>query len=233
MGGSISYTTSKRNTTMKKATLFGIIMALFLAATATAQNITYVSDLKKIPPKTKECLIFELDLTMLKGTEVVDEKGSKYIHTDFVPVKRTEVFYYSQSGRWWTCYKAKLSSSKTSINGSGESRQNIEVMNPRENSTDGFIAFTMGLSSLDLSTPPVQCHLAGQIETEWLEEEQRYVVKSGHGNATCHSYPTTWTARDFMIQAAPSTQSAIAPGWGTFTVRRAVLTDAEIINLLK
>lgn len=219
---------------MKKATLFGIIMAFFFAATATAQNITYVSDLTKIPPKTKECLIFELELTRLKGTEVVDEKGSKYIHTDFIPVKSTEVIYYVQSGRWWNSYKAKVSSNGKSINGGGENRQDVMVMNPIEGGTDGFIAFTMSLASTDKGlTPPVQAHLSGAIETEWNEEEQRYILKSGHGIVSCHSYPTTWEARDFMKPAVPSTQSAIAPGWGTFTVRRAILTDAEILNLLK
>ena len=165
---------------------------------------------------------------------MVDEKGSKYIHTDFIPVKSTEVYYYTQSGRWWNCYKARLSSSGNSFSGSGESRQDVMVMNPKEGGTDGFIAFTMSLASTDTGlTPPVQAYLSGTIETEWNEEEERYILKSGHGVVTCHSYPSHWVARDFMKQAVPSTQSAIAPGWGTFTVRRAVLTDAEIVNLLK
>ena len=186
-------------------------------------------------PKSYECLIFELELTQLHAVEVVDERGSKYVHTDFVPRTLRQIFYYKEtSGRkYWQCWQAKVNSNGRSLNGSGENRQDIMVMNPKEGGTDGFIAFVMDIPSLDKFTPSVKCHLAGTFEGEWLNDEQRYIIKTGRGVVSAHSTPTTWSARDFMEQAVPSVQSAIAPAWGTFTVERKVLKEDEIVAILK
>lgn len=203
-----------------------IAIAVMLASLAQAQ----------VAPKTKECLVFKLELTMLKGVEAEDGKGSKYIHTDFVTRTRTEVFYYvprTAGSKYWSCWQAKVNSNGKSLNGLGESRQDIMVMNPLEGGTDGFIAFVMHIPSLDPSTPSVNCYLAGEFSGAWDEKDRRYYLNEGSGTVVVHSYPCTWDARDFMSQAVPSTQSAIAPGWGRFTVTRALMTDAEIVDMLK
>lgn len=203
-----------------------IAIAIMLASMAPAQ----------VSSKTSECLVFKLELTMLKGAEAEDEKGSKYIHTDFVSYTRTEVFYYvprAAGSKYWSCWQAKVNRNGKGLNGLGESRQDIMVMNPLEGGTDGFIAFVMHIPSLDPSTPPVNCYLAGTFSGAWDEEAQRYYLKEGSGTVVAHSYPCTWQARAFMTQAVPSTQSAIAPGWGRFTVTRALMTDAEIVDMLK
>ena len=216
----------------KRIRIAELIMAIiFVAATASAGGVYYTP----LQPKSYECLIFELELTQLHAVEVIDEKGSKYIHTDFVPRTLRQVFYYKQTSgkKYYQSWQAKVNSNGKSLNGVGENRQDIMVMNPREGETDGFIAFVFDIPSLDRFTPSVKCHLAGTFEGEWLEEEQRYILNTGRGVVSAHSTPTTWTARDFMEQAVPSVQSAIAPAWGTFTVRRAILTENEIVNLIK
>lgn len=216
----------------KRIRIAELIMAIiFVAATASAGGVYYTP----LQPKSYECLIFELELTQLHAVEVIDEKGSKYIHTDFVPRTLRQVFYYKQTSgkKYYQSWQAKVNSNGKSLNGVGENRQDIMVMNPREGETDGFIAFVFDIPSLDRFTPSVKCHLAGTFEGEWLEEEQRYILNTGRGVVSAHSTPTTWTARDLMEQAVPSVQSAIAPAWGTFTVRRAILTENEIVNLIK
>ncbi len=216
----------------KKTTIIeAIIVAVFIAASAFGGSVSY----EPLKPKSHECLIFEIELTQLHAIEVLDEKGSKYLHTDFVPRTLRQVFYYKQtSGRkYWQCWQAKVNSNGKSLNGSGENRQDIMIMNPKEGGIDGFIAFAFDITSLDKYTPSVKCHLAGTFEGEWLEDEQRYILKTGRGVVSAHSTPTIWAARDFMEQAVPSIQSAIAPAWGTFTVRRAILTETEIVTLIK
>lgn len=208
-----------------------IAVVVMFAATALAGSVSY----EPLKPKSYECLIFELELTQLHAVEVVDERGSKYVHTDFVPRKLRQVFYYKQTSgkKYYQSWQAKVNSNGKSLNGTGENRQDIMVMNPKEGGTDGFIAFAFDISSLDKFTPSVKCHLAGTFEGEWLEDEQRYILKTGRGVVSAHSTPTTWSARDFMEQAVPSVQSAIAPAWGTFTVTRRILTENEIVDLLK
>ena len=210
-----------------------LILAIAIIATiiASAGGVYYTP----LVPKSYECLIFELEITQLHAVEVVDERGSKYVHTDFVPRTLRQVFYYKQTSgkKYYQSWQAKVNSNGKSLNGVGENRQDIMVMNPKEGGTDGFIAFVFDIPSLDKFTPSVKCHLAGTFEGEWLEEEQRYILKTGRGVVSAHSTPTTWSARDFMEQAVPSVQSAIAPAWGTFTVERKVLTEAEIVAILK
>ena len=206
-----------------------ILALVFIAATASAASY------KPIAPKNYECLIFELELTRIHGIEVTDEKGSKYVHVDFVPFKTTQVFYYVQTagGRFWQSWQGKVGSNSKSLNGSGESRQAIMVMNAREGSTGGYIVFVMDIPKLDAFTPSVQCHLSGTFDGAWDENEQRYIVKEGRGVVAGHSTQTKWAAWDFLEQAAPSIQSPMSPAWGSFTVRRAILTSDEIINLIK
>ena len=216
----------------KKNNIVELILAvIFVATTASAGGVYYTP----LVPKSYECLIFELELTQLHAVEVVDERGSKYVHTDFVPRTLRQVFYYKQTSgkKYYQSWQAKVNSNGRSLNGTGENRQDIMVMNPKEGGTDGFIAFVMDIPSLDKFTPSVKCHLAGTFEGEWLEDEQRYILKAGRGVVSAHSTPTTWSARDFMVQAVPSVQSAIAPAWGTFTVRRAILTENDIVQLIK
>lgn len=218
---------------MKKKTniIEAIIAAIFIAATAFGAQPSYTP----LQPKSYECLVFDIEITQLHSVEVKDERGSKYIHTDFVLCRMTQVFYFSQTsgGKYWQCWQGRVNSNGKSLNGSGESRVDIMIMNPKEGGTDGFIAFIMTLPRLDTFTPPVQAHLSGTFEGEWLEEEQRYVVKNGKGVISAHSTATKWAARDYMEQAVPSVQSPIAPAWGTFTVLRAILTESEIVNLIK
>ena len=210
-----------------------LILAIAILSTiiASAGGVYYTP----LVPKSYECLIFELEITQLHAVEVVDERGSKYVHTDFVPRTLRQVFYYKQTSgkKYYQSWQAKVNSNGKSLNGVGENRQDIMVMNPKEGGTDGFIAFVFDIPSLDKFTPSVKCHLAGTFEGEWLEEEQRYILKTGRGVVSAHSTPTTWTARDFMEQAVPSVQSAIAPAWGTFTVTRRILTENEIVEILK
>ena len=217
---------------MKKKTIIieTIIATIFIAASAFGGSVSY----EPLKPKSYECLIFELELTQLHAVEVVDERGSKYVHTDFVPRTLRQVFYYKQTSgkKYYQSWQAKVNSNGKSLNGVGENRQDIMVMNPKEGGTNGFIAFVFDITSLDKFTPSVKCHLVGTFEGEWLEEEQRYILNSGRGVVSAHSTPTTWSARDFMEQAVPSIQSAIAPAWGTFTVRRAILTETEIVTLI-
>lgn len=216
----------------KKLNIVEIAIAvIFVAATASAATPSYTP----LQPKSYECLVFDIELTQLHAVEAKDERGSKYIHTDFVPVKMTQVFYFSQtSGRkYWQCWQGRVNSNGKSLNGSGESRVDIMIMNPKEGGTDGFIAFIMPLPRLDTFTPVIQAHLSGTFSGEWLEDEQRYVVKNGKGVISAHSTATKWAARDYMEQAVPSVQSPIAPAWGSFTIRRAILTENEIVNLIK
>lgn len=216
----------------KKLNLAELVLAvIFVAATASAANPSYTP----LQPKSYECLVFDIELTQLHAVEAKDKRGSKYIHTDFVPVKMKQVFYFSQTTgkKYWQAWQAKVNSNGKSLNGSGENRVDIMVMNPREGGTDGFIAFIMPLPRLDTFTPVLQAYLSGTFEGEWLEEEGRYVIKAGRGIISAQSTPTTWAARDYMVQAVPSVQSALAPAWGSFTVTRAILTENEIINLIK
>ena len=215
----------------KKTNIFELILAvIFIAATASAGGVYYTP----LVPKTFECLIFELDFHQLRAVEAVDEKGSKYIHTEFVPRKLTEVFYYrhTSGGRFLQCWHAKTTNG-TSLSGSGESRQAVMVMNAREGITDGYIVFIMDIPRVDAFTPSTQLHLSGTFEGEWNEEEQRYIVKTGRGVIAGHSTATKWIAWDFLEQAVPSIQSSMSPAWGSFTVRRAILTEREIVNLIK
>ena len=207
-----------------------ILAAIFIAATASAGGVYYTP----LVPKTFECLIFELDIHQLRAVEAVDEKGSKYIYTDFVPRKLTEVFYYrhTSGGRFLQCWHAKTTNG-TSLSGSGESRQAVMVTNAKEGSTDGYIVFIMDIPKLDAFTPSTQLHLSGTFEGEWNEEDQRYVLKHGSGVVAGHSTATKWAAWDFLEQAVPSIQSAMSPAWGSFTVRREVLTESEIVKLIK
>ena len=215
---------------MKKL-LLAIAIIIAIAATASAGGVYYTP----LVPKTFECLIFEIDLHQLRAVEVMDEKGSKYIHTDIIPRKLTQGFYYSQTTgkKFWQSWQAKINSNGTSLNGSGENRQSIMVMNPKEGSKQGYIVFIMDIPRLDTFTPSIQCHLSGTFEAEWLEAEQRYILKQGQGVVGGHSTSTKFGALDFMEQAVPSIQSPMAPAWGSFTVRREVLTEKEIVNLIK
>ena len=219
---------------MKKKTklnLAELILALiFIAATASAGGVYYTP----LVPKTFECLIFEIDLHQLRAVEAVDEKGSKYIHVDVVPRKLTEVFYYrhTSGGRFLQCWHAKTTNG-TSLSGSGESRQAVMVTNAKEGSSNGYIVFIMDIPKMDAFTPSTQLHLSGTFEGEWSEEDQRYILKHGNGIIAGHSTATKWAAWDFLEQAVPSIQSPMSPAWGSFTVRRAVLTEKEIVNLIK
>lgn len=207
------------------------VMALiFIAATASAGGVYYTP----LVPKTFECLVFELDIHQLRAVEAVDERGSKYVHVDIVPRKLTEVFYYrhTSGGRFLQCWHAKTTSG-TSLAGSGESRQAVMVTNAKEGSTDGYIVFIMDIPKLDAFTPSTQLHLSGTFEGEWNEEEQRYILKHGSGVVAGHSTATKWAVWDFLEQAVPSIQSAMSPAWGSFTVRREVLTEKEIVKLIK
>lgn len=208
------------------------VMALiFIAATASAGGVYYTP----LMPKTFECLVFELDIHQLRAVEAVDEKGSKYIHTEFVPRKLTEVFYYrhTSGGRFLQSWHAKANNSGTSLSGSGESRQAVMVMNPKEGSAEGYIVFIMDIPKVDAFTPSTQLHLSGTFEGEWNEAEQRYILKHGSGVVAGHSTATKWAAWEFLEQAVPSIQSAMSPAWGSFTVRREVLTEKEIVKLIK
>ena len=207
-----------------------ILAAIFIAATASAGGVYYTP----LVPKTFECLIFELDIHQLRAVEAVDEKGSKYVHVDVVPRKLTEIFYYrhTSGGRFLYCWHAKTTNG-TSLAGSGESRQAVMVMNAKEGSADGYIVFIMDIPKIDAFTPSTQLHLSGTFEGERNEDEQRYVLKHGSGVVAGHSTATKWAALDFLEQAVPSIQSAMSPAWGSFTVRREVLTEKEIVNLIK
>ena len=219
---------------MKKKTklnLAELILALiFIAATASAGGVYYTP----LVPKTFECLIFEIDLHQLRAVEAVDEKGSKYIHVDVVPRKLTEVFYYrhTSGGRFLQCWHAKTTNG-TSLSGSGESRQAVMITNAKEGSSNGYIVFIMDIPKLDAFTPSTQLHLSGTFEGEWSEADQRYILKEGRGVIAGHSTATKWAAWDFLEQAVPSIQSPMSPAWGSFTVRRAALTEKEIVNLIK
>lgn len=208
-----------------------ILAAIFIASAAFAGGVYYTS----LAPKTFECLIFELDFHQLHAVEAVDEKGSKYIHVDIVPRKLTEVFYYrhTSGGRFLQSWHAKANNSGTSLQGSGESRQAVMIMNAREGGTDGYIVFIMDIPKLDAFTPSTQLHLSGTFEGEWSEEDQRYILRHGSGVVAGHSTATKWAAWDFLEQAVPSIQSAMSPAWGSFTVRREVLTEKEIVKLIK
>lgn len=214
---------------MKKLIL---IIAMITAVVASAQNVTYASNPKAVKPKVKECLVFDLDLMMLQGTEVVDELGSKHIHLDFVPRHATKVFFWSKDGRWNRFWEARLANGR-SLSGSSSVKEAIVVMNNFEGSTDGYISMMMQMSAIDKTTPQVNLYITGQTENEWLEDESRYVLKSGSGVVSGQSYPTFFTAWKDLVPAIPSTESSMAPAWGRFTVRRAILTDAEIIEMLK
>lgn len=212
-----------------------IIAAIIIIASAAVfgQTVTFVHDLSKIKPKTQECLIFDIDVTMLKGTRYVDELGSQHYHLDWVTKHMTKVVYYQKTGNFWKSYEARVSSNGKSINGSGTTHCAVVVMNTYEGETNGYISFTFVAGKLDDSTPGVNCHLSGRTTNVWDEELQRYVLKSGSGIVSGASYPTNWAAWGDLKPAIPAGLSSIAPVWGSFTVRRGVLTDAEIIAILK
>lgn len=215
----------------KRIRLAEVIMAIiFIAATASAGGVYYTP----LVPKTFECLIFELDIHQLRAVEAVDEKGSKYVHVDVIPRHLTEVFYYrhTSGGRFLQCWHAKTTNG-TSLSGSGESRQAVMVTNAKEGSADGYIVFIMDIPKIDAFTPSTQLHLSGTFNGEWNEEEQRYVLKHGSGVLAGHSTATKWAAWDFLEQAVPSIQSSMSPAWGSFTVRHEVLTESEIVKLIK
>lgn len=207
-----------------------ILAVIFIAATASAGGVYYTP----LVTKTFECLVFELDIHQIRAVEAVDEKGSKYVHVDVVPRKLTEVFYYrhTSGGRFLQCWHAKTTNG-TSLSGSGESRQAVMVTNAKEGSADGYIVFIMDIPKVDAFTPSTQLHLSGTFNGEWNEEEQRYVLKHGSGVVAGHSTATKWSAWDFLEQAVPSIQSAMSPAWGSFTVRREVLTEKKIVKLIK
>lgn len=208
-----------------------ILAVIFIAATASAGGVYYTP----LVPKTFECLVFEIDLHQLRAVEAVDENGSKYVHVDIIPRHLTEVFYYrhTSGGRFLQSWHAKANNSGTSLQGSGESRQAVMVMNAREGGTDGYIVFIMDIPKIDAFTPSTQLHLSGTFNGEWNEEEQRYILNHGSGVVAGHSTATKWAAWDFLEQAVPSIQSSMSPAWGSFTVRREVLTEKEIVKLIK
>lgn len=214
---------------MKKIIATIAIISIIAASASAAVSYT------PLTPRKLECLIFEIELTQLRAVEAVDEKGSKYVHVDFIKRKTTEIFYYTQTAgkRFWQSWHGRVNQNGKSLNGSGESRQAVMVMNPREGSVDGYIVFVLDLPRIDEFTPSIQCNLSGTFEGEWDENEQRYVLKEGRGVVGGHSTATKWAAWDYLQQAVPSIQSSMAPAWGSFTVRRAVLTENEIVNLLK
>ena len=209
------------------------LLLIALTSIAICGEITYIHGKEEIKPKTKECLIFEIDLTILKGTEVVDEQGSKHYHLDWIPLHTRRVVYFTQQGRFWRSYEGRTSSSN-GLSGSATTHHAVVVMNTFEGDTDGYIAFNFSIGVNDNSaTPPVNCSLSGKTQNRWDEEEQRYVLVSGSGVVSGHSYPTLWNAWGDLQKAALDVQSAITPAWGTFTVHREVLTDAEIVKKLR
>lgn len=214
---------------MKK--LIAIITILATAA-VFAQTVTVVSNLADIKPKTKEVLIFDIDITTLQGVEVEDELGSKYIRTDFTTRRVQKVLYYQKASRAWECWEARTPNGR-SLNGSGNPKQAVMVCNVKDGSSEGYIALSLAVSAADVFTPPVNCYLSGQTDNRYDEELGRWVLVSGHGYLTGQSYSSSWMAFGYMEKASPCVQTAFAPAWGTFTVRHAVMTDAEIVDLIK
>ena len=210
---------------MKK---LAIVMALLCAVcTLSGGEVTF----GKPKVKTKECLVFDLNVQMLKGTEVVDALGSRHVHLDWVPRHIVKVLYYQPNSRSYDCYDARVSANG-GIHGSGNQQQAIMVMNTFEGGTDGYMTVDLSVASLDKLTPGVTCHLVGRTENKWSEELGRYVLDHGSGMLSGSSNACPWEGWGSLVKAAPKVQSSYAPVMGTFRVRREVLTDAEIAREL-
>lgn len=205
-----------------------IVMALLCAVcTLTGGEVRF----GKPVVKTRECLVFDLNIQVLKGTEVVDVLGSKHVHLEWVPRHVVKVLYFSKNTHSYDCYEARLSPSG-SISGSGSQTKAVMVMNTFEGGTDGYIAAVIAVASGDPLTPAVNCSLTGRTENKWSEELGRYVLDHGSGVVSGRSYSCRWEGWSSLVPAVPSVQSAHAPVMGTFSVRRKVLTDAEIAREL-
>ena len=187
---------------------------------------------------TKECLIIQLNGVVIQGVEAKDEKGSPYIHADFVPFHETAVLYVSKPTYTKYChiYYAVLSKNangQKSVAGSAPTLFSPIVINVKENATNGYIAFEIGLKGKGVGTTSLRCYCAGESENEWLESEKRYILKSASGTFVGNSYSRTAAIFDFMALAIPSIQTKQLPAWGTFTIEYGgYLTDKEIIDLI-
>lgn len=122
---------------MKKNLILSVIAILFTAISAFGYTVVPKA-------RTRDCIVFEIEGTVLKGTEVKDEKGSIYVHHDFVPFKSIRIFYIEGKNIWIAC--VRKSGSKYYINGSGTNKQSFRVINPTEGSLKGYMttSFSIG-----------------------------------------------------------------------------------------
>ena len=210
-----------------KKNLITAILALTMVSAFSANWYTVVKVVKT--PKVRDCIIFEIKGTVLKGTEVKDEKGSTYIHLDFVPFEEHKVLYIENNKVWWATLNKN--GSNYSINGTGPSKYSFRVINPNEGYTKGFMTITSSVSGKGVGVPSVSCVFSCETENEYDDVTGKYSFKSGSGTFTGNSYPTGQA----LVYTAPAVipTEMMAPAWGTFKVYRKSLLDDEIIELLK
>lgn len=205
---------------MKKNLILSIITILLTASTVFGASTN---------TKTRDCIIFEIEGTVLQGTEVKDEKGSVYVHHDFVPFKSIRILFIDGKNIWIA--SVKKSGKQYSINGTGTNKQSFRVINPTEGSLKGYMTTSFSIGGKGVGIPSATCTFSGETINEFNEETGKYEFKSGSGTFTGSSYPSSQSL-NYTAPALIATEK-MAPAWGTFKAYRIILTDDELIELLK
>lgn len=203
---------------MKKAFVFAMVMSMMASALFAANPKPIV--------KT-EYLVFKISYNAPATTRVRDEKGSEYLHIDYISKTTCVVVKceYKKEEKYGRVHETKNAtnlhlSSSNSINGSGMSQSTFAVLNPNENSNKGAVCFQVGLSGTGEGLASATCELAGLLDVEWNEEEQRYVVTGGEGFVSGSNYPSPYEAYAYLTSATHGGMARKLPIWGTFTVKR-------------
>ena len=219
---------------MKKKNWFNelILAVIFIAATASAQKITYVYGIRDIQPPMYECLVFDLDVNFLRGTEVTDELGSKHVRLDWVNQKIKRIVYMRENGQFCKSYEARVNANGKNMNGVSTTHHAVMVMNTFEGETDGYVSFTFSIPKDDF-TPALNLYLSGKTTNKWNDYYKRWMLVNGSGVVSGQSYSTTWSAWADLKPATPDIISQVAPVWGTFKVNREMLPEDEIVSILK
>ena len=105
------------------------------------------------------------------------------------------------------------------------------MINPTEGSLKGYMTTSFSIGGKGVGIPSALCTFSGETINEFNEETGKYEFKSGSGTFTGSSYPSSQS----LSYTAPAliTTEKMSPAWGTFKAYRTILTDDELIELLK
>lgn len=184
-----------------------------------------------------ELFRFDFDYTVPRGTVLVDEKGSPYIHVDLVQAHAVKLIEVRKDRYGCSAWEKRIvldkRSGKWCVNGMGVGQFGLYALNVKEGrSAKGMVAFATSLPPQGEGLSPHVARVAGEVEVEWDETERRYVALSGRGQVAGFSNPDFCMAGESVGRASIMTLCKMFPAWGTFTMRQVGYTDAEIVAVL-